>query len=171
ILDSLGLSNATLMGHSMGCSVIWCYLDLFGSERVASLVFVDQGATQVIQPHWSTDERSAYGCWQTPTELFALCTKLEGPEGEAVTRELISAQFTSSFPREDIDWIVAEILAMPRAYAAALMLDHAQRDWRDIFSRIDRPTLVVGARKSVYPAASQEWIAAQIPRSELSIIE
>src|SRR5258706_8536321 len=86
----------------------------------------------------STEERSAYGCWQTPDELFAFCDKLAGPEGEVVTRELITAQFTSSFPREDIDWIDGEILAMPRAYAAALILDHAQRDWRDVFPRIDR---------------------------------
>jgi non-heme chloroperoxidase len=171
ILDCLGLSSATLIGHSMGCSVIWCYFDLFGSERIASLVLVDQAATQVIQPHWSAEERLDYGCSQTPDELFAFCARLAGPDGETFTREMFTSLFTSSFPREEIEWIVEEILAMPRAHAAALMLDHAQRDWRDVFSRIDKPALVVGAQKSVFPVTSQQWIARQIPRSQLAIFD
>jgi pimeloyl-ACP methyl ester carboxylesterase len=60
---------------------------------------------------------------------------------------------------------------MPRRHAAALMLDHATRDWRDVIARIRLPTLVVGARQSVFPAESQAWIAAQIPGARLEIFE
>ena len=34
-LTGLELSNVALLGHTMGCSVIWCYWDLFG--RTVSL--------------------------------------------------------------------------------------------------------------------------------------
>ncbi|MXN67162.1 hypothetical protein GR183_19815 [Stappia sp. GBMRC 2046] len=60
---------------------------------------------------------------------------------------------------------------MPRRHAAALMLDHAPRDWRDVISRIAIPTLVVGAQKSVFPAESQAWIAGRIPGAALEIFD
>ena len=67
--------------------------------------------------------------------------------------------------------IVSEILKMPRRHAASLMLDHATRDWRDVIAQIRLPTLVVGARQSVFPAESQAWIAKQIPGARLEIFE
>src|SRR5437773_6571569 len=42
LLADLSLADVTLMGPSMGCSVIWSYWELFGSERLAKLVLVDQ---------------------------------------------------------------------------------------------------------------------------------
>jgi non-heme chloroperoxidase len=60
---------------------------------------------------------------------------------------------------------------MPREHASVLMLDHAQRDWRDVISRIDVPALVVGARKSIFSVESQEWIARQIRRAQLAVFE
>jgi pimeloyl-ACP methyl ester carboxylesterase len=41
-LVALDLREVTLLGHSIGCSVIWSYCDLFGAERLAKLILVDQ---------------------------------------------------------------------------------------------------------------------------------
>src|SRR5262245_30876233 len=38
ILTALDLDKAILVGHSLGCAVIWSYLDLFGSSRISALV-------------------------------------------------------------------------------------------------------------------------------------
>ena len=38
ILAALDVNNAVLIGHSMGCSLIWSYLDLYGPGRIAGLV-------------------------------------------------------------------------------------------------------------------------------------
>ena len=59
--------------------------------------------------------------------------------------------------------------ADPGFVAADLLMDHCMLDWRDVIRRIDRPTLVVGGAKSIFPAQSQEWIAAQIPGARVSI--
>lgn len=59
---------------------------------------------------------------------------------------------------------------MPACHAAALLLDHATQDWRDLIPRIDVPTLVVGGRASHVDPLSQEWIAGQIRASRLEII-
>ncbi len=66
---------------------------------------------------------------------------------------------------------MGEILKMPRRHAASLMLDHATRDWRDLLKTIRSPTLVVGARQSVFPVESQEWIAQIIPGAQLEIFD
>lgn len=171
LLRELDVSSAIVMGHSMGCSVIWAYLDLFGPGKLAKLILVDQAATQLIQPWWSQQEQLDYGCRNTIEDIFDLCANLTGPAGEQKTRELFLGLFTPSFPIEEAEAIVQEVLKMPRRHAAALMLDHAPRDWRDIISRIELPTLVVGARKSVFPAESQAWIADQIPGAGLEIFE
>ncbi|MEZ5865601.1 MAG: alpha/beta hydrolase [Geminicoccaceae bacterium] len=159
VLEALDLRDAVAMGHSMGCAVIWAYLDTFGPDRLAKLVLVDQAATQLIQPWWTEDERRAYGCRDTAEGLLAFCADLRGPAGERVTRELFRGLFTDSFPTSAAEAVVAEILKMPRRHAAALMLDHATRDWHDVI-RADPPApLVVGARRSVFSAESQAWIA------------
>jgi non-heme chloroperoxidase len=171
LLAELEVRDAVLMGHSMGCSVIWAHLDLYGPGRAAKLILVDQAATQLIQPWWSDEERLNFGCRDTAEELFAFCASLAGTDGERVTREMFLGLFTPGFPTDEAEEIVAEILKMPRRHAASLMLDHATRDWRDVIGRIRLPTLVVGARESVFPAESQAWIASQIPGARLAIFE
>jgi non-heme chloroperoxidase len=42
LIDALQLEKPHLLGHSMGCSVIWSYLDLFGSDEIDRLILVDQ---------------------------------------------------------------------------------------------------------------------------------
>ena len=39
-LDGMNLSKATLVGHSMGCSVIWSHWNLFGNHRTHSMILI-----------------------------------------------------------------------------------------------------------------------------------
>jgi non-heme chloroperoxidase len=43
LLEALDLRKVTLLGHSLGCTVIWCYWDLFDHGRIDRLILVDQG--------------------------------------------------------------------------------------------------------------------------------
>jgi pimeloyl-ACP methyl ester carboxylesterase len=60
---------------------------------------------------------------------------------------------------------------MPRRHAADLLIDHVAHDWSDAIGRIRLPTLVIGGRRSIFSAESQEWIAAQIPGARLRIFD
>lgn len=171
VLEQLDLRNVTLLGHSLGCSVIWAYLDVFGNRRISRLLLVDQAATQLVQPEWSDAERLKFGAIDTAESLFSFCEKLRGVSGWQTRRELFKGLFTSEFPAEKAESICREIDKMPLGHAASLMLDHATRDWRDVIGQIQLPTLVVGARLSVFPAESQAWIARQIPGAQLRIFE
>jgi non-heme chloroperoxidase len=169
ICDHFALDRFILMGHSMGCSIIWSYLDLFGPERVDALILVDQAATQLIQPWWSKEEALSYGATQTADDVFQFAARFAAPDGVEWTWQRYRPLFTKTFPPDEFDWAVRESLQMPRKLAATLFLDHAMRDWRSIITRIRLPTLVVGAEMSVFPAVSQEWIARQIPGARLEI--
>ena len=42
LLDALELEDVTLLGWSMGCSVVWSYWDLFRGHRLSKLILVDE---------------------------------------------------------------------------------------------------------------------------------
>jgi pimeloyl-ACP methyl ester carboxylesterase len=171
VLADLEVRDAALVGHSMGCSVIWAYHDLYGPQRTSALVLVDQPATQLIQPWWSESEMLDFGCTQTPEDLFDLCAGLAGSDGAQQRQELFTSVFSNGIPHSELEPILAEIAKMPTRHAAALMLDHATLDWRDAIGRIRLPTLVVGGRASLFSVESQAWIAGQIPGARLEIFE
>ena len=69
-------------------------------------------------------------------------------------------------------WASAEVPAivkLPRRHAADLLYNHCSLDWRDVIKTIRLPTLVVGARASIFSAESQIWIADQIPGAQVEI--
>jgi pimeloyl-ACP methyl ester carboxylesterase len=65
--------------------------------------------------------------------------------------------------------VAEENLKFPRDHASDLLRDTAFGDWRDVIKRIKLPTLVVGGDGSMFSSASQQWIASQIPESQLEI--
>lgn len=170
-LEALDLERVTLLGHSMGCSVIWCYWDLFGSERLAKLVLVDQMPILTANPIWSQAEREAAGCIFDLDSLYETVNALAGREGAAATADLIGDMLTSAIPEQEKSWIVSQNLTLPREYAARLLYDLSTADWRDTIPTIDIPTLVVSGRASTVPWTSQVWIHEQIAGSRLEIFE
>src|SRR3954447_23770406 len=59
LLTALDLHEVALLGHSMGASVIWSYYDLFGPERLAKLIIVDQVPVTCTDLEWTNEERIA----------------------------------------------------------------------------------------------------------------
>src|SRR6058998_3881616 len=135
LLVALNLTDVTVMGHSMGCSVMWSYWELWGADRLAKLVLVDQMPMITADPAWSPEEKDDAGAIFDPTSLYATIDKLAGPEGAKTTGGFIGAMFTKTYPRDDLAWVVTQNLKMPREYAAALLLNHSSQDWRRLIPR------------------------------------
>jgi len=171
VLADLNLKDVTLLGHSMGCSVIWCYWDLFGADRVAKLILVDEPPFLTVNPAWSETEREAAGAAFDLKTVLNTYNTLIGPNGKTTTAALVSNMLTSAIAPEEKAWIIEQNLRLPRQYAAALMYNHCAQDWRDVIPRINVPTLIIGGKVSVVPWKSQVWIHEQIPNSELVLFE
>ena len=46
-IDALKLERPVVVGTSLGCAVIWAYVELYGETALGRLVFVDQAPTLV----------------------------------------------------------------------------------------------------------------------------
>ena len=167
-LVQLDLRDCVLVGHSMGCAVIWSYIELFGFERLSKLILVDQSPAMVSRPHWSLQEREDAGCVLEMRQLYEICDGIRAP-----FRSLgyIETMLTSRSAAVDRTWLSEENLLFPRRFAADLFHELCMGDWRKLISRINIPTLVIGGRVSSTPWRSQEWIHKTIPGSAMKIFE
>ena len=170
-LAAKGLRGVTLAGHSMGCSVIWGYWELYGSDRLSKLILIDQMPMITANPIWSDKEKEDAGAILDKNSLYDVTNALAGAEGVKTTEGFITGMFTKQYSRDDLNWVIQQNLKMPRPYAARLLYDHATNDWRDQIPRINIPTLVVGAKTSLVGWKSQQWVGSQIPGSRVEIFE
>ena len=169
-LDHCEVEDVTLLGHSAGCAIIWNFIDLFGEGRVHAHIFADQMIARIKMPCWSDTQCRRYGATVTGEEAIDQAATLAGPNGEEMLRQFLSSEFTPNFPRAEIEKIIASSLAVPRDYAAKLMLSISYSDYRDVLPRIRRPTLCITGAASPLGAAAMPWIASQIPHARLSVI-
>jgi non-heme chloroperoxidase len=166
-IAELNLQRVTLLGWSMGCTVAWCYWDLFGAERLDKFVFVDQAPWLLPSYSIYEDEPHTLDCGM----LDRLYTGLIGADATAFTAGFLSMMHTKKLAQKEVDWLLAESLKLPRKSSALMLLDHICGDWRCAIASINIPTLIIGGRASLIKYKTQEWIARQIPDARLEIFE
>src|SRR6516225_6416816 len=171
LLTELDLSDVALLGHSMGAAVIWCYIDLFGPERLSKIILVDQSPFLTLNPHWAQQELEDSGAFLTAQQSFGTVAPLRGEEAEQEIRQMIDGMLTKHAKPEIREWIVQCNLKMPRDLAATLAYNHNHTDWRDLVPRIKLPTLIISGRASKIPWKSQDWIHRQIQGSQFEVFE
>ncbi len=138
-LTANNLTDVTLAGHSMGCSVIWGYWELFGNERLAKLILIDQMPMITANPIWPEQEKIDAGAILDKDSLYGVTNSLAGPDGVKTTYDFIGNMFTKQYSRDEVNWVVLQNLKLPRPYAARLLYDHATNDWRDVLRRQVQP--------------------------------
>lgn len=171
LIDFLQLEKPHLLGHSMGCAVIWSYIDLFGTNEIDRLVLVDQSPLYTSRSYWNSQEMAEAGAIVTAEQLNEVVHGLESSLAEEVTRNTLASMVTSAMSKEQFEWMVQCNLQCPRSLAATLLYNQFHMDWRDLIVKIHQPTLIIGARKSIIPWRSQVWIHQSIPHSQLEIFE
>ena len=162
-LDHLCLNNATLLGHSAACAVIWSFIDLFGQDRIRALVFCDQMIAGIKRPEWSEQECRRYGAASGGDEAFALAATVAGMDGEQMLGNFLAGMFTPGFSEFDIARVIEGSRKVPRSAAAQLLLSVMQADFRDVLPMIRRPALCIGGKESHLGPEVMPWIASRIP--------
>ena len=59
-IDVLQLEKPMVLGTSLGCAVIWAYVELYGETSLGKLVFVDQAPSQWVLPDWSLGSKGIF---------------------------------------------------------------------------------------------------------------
>ncbi|MET7495894.1 alpha/beta hydrolase [Streptomyces sp900116325] len=167
-LLALDIRDATLLGHSLGCAVIWSYWDLYGSDRIKRLILVDQGpvAVEELVPGERAEQ---LGAIFTMVKALGIAAGLRGSQALETSRAVVGMLHTPELSDEDAEWLLQQNLLLPREYAATLHLDYCGNDWRDVLPRITVPTLVVGGAASVISPDVAKGVAECIPVSVVRI--
>ena len=169
LLEDRDLGEVHLVGHSMGCAVIWSYLELYGTDRLASLVLIDQMPCALRNPAWSDDEALAAGATMDAAGLFAFTDALRG-EGDDPRPGFLEAVTSAGITDDELAWLVEENQGFDRTHAAELIFDVATHDWRPLLPHVALPTLVVAGDSPNVPLASQLAMAEAIPGATSTVI-
>ncbi|WP_308124152.1 alpha/beta fold hydrolase [Mycolicibacterium xanthum] len=169
VLTTHDLDGVHLLGHSMGAAVVWSYLELFGTERLRSLVFIDQMPCALRNPGWTDDEAADAGATMDPAGLFEFTDLLRG-QGPDPRGGFLSDVTSPGFPAERLAWLAEQNGLFDRRYAADLIFDVATHDWRALIPHIELPTLVIAGGSVNVPLASQRWIHRRVGGSRFACV-
>ena len=65
VIDEVDGQPAHVLGHSMGCCVLWSYFDLFAGDGINRAVFVDMMTHPIANPAFGEQEVADYGAIMT----------------------------------------------------------------------------------------------------------
>lgn len=167
LLDHLDIESAHMVGHSMGCSVLWSYFDQYGSGRIASLTLIDQPSVCALVPWLEPKDAADVGAILDFEGAHAFATALLGPDSDKARADFLTSMLTPDITEDDFCWMLAENMKLEFPFGVKLLIDHVMQDWRDVLPRIDVPTLITAGDVSHVAPSSQAWSAAQVPGSKL----
>jgi pimeloyl-ACP methyl ester carboxylesterase len=167
LFDYLDVSDVTVLGWSMGASVLWSYIELFGNYRLKGLVSVDQAPLQYTGPDWTWGQN---GCYDV--EMFIrLCYDIKY-NPRAAAEGLAYACLHHTPDAEEVKFIADEISKCPPYVRIEIMRDHTNLDWRDFIPQITLPALVCVARHSnVFAWQGSSWVGENIPGAKTEFFE
>lgn len=162
-LEGLGLTDATVVGQSMGGNAIWALVAAGRTAGIRDVVIVDQTPKMLNADDW------AYGFYDYDASnadtLFATGIPDPGrhslaPKGPVRVARLLKA----------LDLKAAK--AGFTAAELALLNDHAKRDWRLAIASTRMPVLFVAGRESdFWPCEHAAAAASLAPFGESAIVE
>ncbi|MFC3058457.1 alpha/beta fold hydrolase [Paenirhodobacter populi] len=167
-LDHAGLEKTTLAGWSMGASVLWGYIDLFGTDRISKAVFVDEPVSIYTHADWSEEERRNAGGMTTSPERMIAAFQGAPTNQQIVDMKVVErSQMMDSPYAQNSAALAKAVVDTDMAYAMRVMFDHATNDWRDVIEhKLDIPVAVFSGEQS-NNLLSQVWIAETAPDGRL----
>ncbi|MGE4544771.1 MAG: alpha/beta fold hydrolase [Pedobacter sp.] len=169
--EHLDIKLADYCGWSMGASVLWSYIDLFGSEGIRKAIFVDEPISIVAHADWSEQERRDAGAFvDSPDALIkALQTPvLENPDPE-------TTDFNARFKLRDSPYFsnsegfAESVIRNDPTAMMRIMYNHASADWRDVLRYKIRMPVAIFTGEYSTNLPSQRWAHSVIPGSKLYV--
>jgi len=165
----LKLESAVLMGHSMGCSILWAYWDLHGADGVEKMIFVDNSPYPSDNPT-NTSVHAFKELTADAVHQMALGWANDDKAG-TFSNKFFRQQFTSKVSEDVYAKALEQHLLLPRRHAAALFMNIQAVDLRDVVGRVSVPSLYVGGRSSLVNWKSVVQQAKEAKQGSYEIFE
>lgn len=162
ILSRRQISKAVLVGWSQGANDVAAYIQQFGTDSVAGLVFVDSpisaGPAEIdIAKDWS---RQFFG-------MLSVYVNHPAEYSEGMVRSI----FKKPHPELDLQRVIAHSRKTPVSTGLAmLIMDIFAVDRRPALVKINRPTLVIASAESPL-LESQKRMAEAIPGAQFVLVK
>jgi pimeloyl-ACP methyl ester carboxylesterase len=170
LTDHIGAKSAYFCGWSMGASVMWSYIDLFGTQSIDKLALIDEPISIYTHADWSEQERLDAGGMTTSAERMVAAFGGAPTNTQVVDMKVMErfmARDSQAFVNSE-DFADAVIKNDPK-YMSLVLFDHATNDWRDVVGhKINVPTAIFTGEYS-HNVPSQEWLHSVVPNSTLFV--
>ncbi|OUY06252.1 alpha/beta hydrolase [Acinetobacter populi] len=172
-LDHNKLEKANLIGWSMGASIIWGYIDLFGTDKINKLAFIDEPVSIYAHADWTEERRLNLGAMTTsPERMIAAFTKNE-PTNQLVVdmNVFVRYQVNDSLYFQNSEEFAQTVIQNSPEKMSAVLFDHATNNWEDVIKyKINVPTAIF---TGIYSnnVQSQKWMNSMIKHSKLFIYD
>lgn len=166
--DHLGIKSAYYCGWSMGASVLYSYIDLFGAEGIEKLVLIDEPPSIVAHADWTPQQRlSAGSIADSPDEVIRAFTSGASNSILAALNARFNAMDSPYF--QNSEGFARSFVKNDPKYMIGIMYDHASNDWQDVIrTKIKVPTAIFTGDYSAN-VPSQRWMHSVIPGSVLYV--
>ena len=163
VIDTLGLKDVILVGHSMGGAEVVRYLGKHGTAKVKKVVLVAAVAPYVVQT-----PDNPFGA---PMAYHQATLKAYATDFPKWAMDNQAPFFTPETSPAMKAWLTDQLLATPVPVAVAAFKALIGKDLRPDLPRIDRPVLILHGDKdaSAPLAATGQRLAAGIKGAELKV--
>lgn len=147
LIEHLGLENVTLLGWSMGSSVVMEYYEQFGNDRLKKIGVIDCALYPFSTETWNSHSLAGFNMDGMTSVLERAMTDHDG-----YARGFTCLCFKNAPCKEDEDWVSTEMKKLPVYIAFALYNDFLFTDYTGTLKKINIPLMICCADSPAIPA-------------------
>ncbi len=165
LIDSLKIVKPSLVGWSMGTTIIFDYVRQFGCDELDKLCFIDMTPKIITDDDWKL---GLYGKFSQKDNLDTMVAL--NADWAGFTKVFIPGIFAKSGCKDEklLEWAMDEAQKNSPHVMSRMWIDMSAQDHRDILDKITIPTLITyGEESALYIKENSEYLNDEIPESKL----
>jgi len=169
LMRSRDLSNAIVVGWSMGAHVAFSMIERHGADRITGLVVLDMTAKILNDETWDCGITGGFDAGKN-----GLALRLMAMDWPTYAGTLTQNMFADGVAPKDGETaaLLADIRANDPAMMAAMWASLAEQDFRSLLPNLTVPTLLAhGAKSRIYAPEVAERLAGMIPDARIETFE
>lgn len=172
LIMHLNLDNVTLLGWSMGGSVVLHYWKQFSQDsRLSKIILYDNSLAPFSPQDWNAHRLKNFNFGQLAEEVSAGVNDVQD-QAAFLQRQYVRSWFQNSeVCQEELDFFTKEVMKTPPWIAYAILTDFTFRDASDVLPTVNVPTLVLAPGDSQARKKACEYYLSQLPHGKIAYFE
>lgn len=164
LLEHLDVNDVTAVGWSMGNFVLWDYLRQFGRDRLASMVVVSQGPSDLTQDDWP------FGFADIP-QLHGFIAETQDDFRQFFLR-YVPTMFKNELAPEQLTRFLDSICKVGANSGTLILINQTLQDYRSQIPQFTIPHLLVwGADEKTMQLGAKDWLVEQLAEAESVVFD